>query len=122
MGWPVEHRVQVPPGASIETGDAFITIASRKKLNEGCRRREVRESKKEALRIRFSRAMGWPVEHRVRIPAGASVETNEALITIATSGEVVVEVAIDEDGFVRRLESLTGGERRRAAEAFAARR
>ncbi|PKH38459.1 hypothetical protein SAMN05192575_1178 [Nocardioides alpinus] len=80
------------------------------------------ESKKEALRIKVSRAMGWPVEHRVRIPAGASVETNEALITIATSDEVFVEVAIDEDRFVRRLKSLTGSARRRAAEAFAARR
>ncbi|AIY15585.1 hypothetical protein GUY44_09325 [Pimelobacter simplex] len=80
------------------------------------------EAKKESLRIKVSRAMGWPVEHRVRIPAGASVETDEALITIATSHEVVMDVAIDEDGFVHRLESLTGGERRRAAEAFAARR
>lgn len=80
------------------------------------------EAKKEALRIKVSRAMGWPVEHRVQIPAGASVETNEALITIATSGEVAVEVVIEEDGFVRRLASLTGGERRRATEAFASRR
>ena len=84
--------------------------------------RKTAEVKKETLRIKVSRAMGWPVEHRVQIPAGASVETNEALITIATSGEVVVEVAVDEDGFVRRLQSLTGGERQRAAEAFAARR
>lgn len=80
------------------------------------------EAKKEALRSRVARAMGWPVEHRIRIPAGALVETDEALITIATPSEVVMEVAIDEGGFVHRLESLTGGERRRAAEAFAARR
>jgi len=80
------------------------------------------EARKQALRIKVSRAMGWPVEHRVQIPSGASVETNESVIMIATPGEVVVEVAIDEDGFVRRLESLTGGEWRRAAEAFAARR
>src|SRR5690606_8193654 len=76
------------------------------------------EARKQALRIKVSRAMGWPVEHRVQIPDGASVETEEARITIATSGDVVVEVAVDEDGFVRRLQSLTGGERRRAAEAF----
>lgn len=80
------------------------------------------EARKEALRIKVSRAMGWPVEHRVQIPDGASVEADEARITIATSGEVVVEVAVDEDGFVRRLQSLTGSERRRAAEAFATRR
>lgn len=84
--------------------------------------RKTAEVKKEALRIKVSRAMGWPVEHRVQIPVGASVETSETLITIATSGEVVVEVAVDEDDFVRRLQSLTGGERRRAAETFAARR
>lgn len=80
------------------------------------------EGRKQALRVKVSRAMGWPVEYRVQIPAGASVEASEALITIATSGEVVVEVATEEDTFVRRLESLTGDERRRAAEAFAARR
>lgn len=80
------------------------------------------EARKDALRIKVSRAMGWPVEHRLLIPAGASVETDEARITIATSGDVVVEVAVDEDDFVRRLDSLTGSERRRAAEAFAARR
>lgn len=80
------------------------------------------EAKKEALRLKVSRAMGWPVAHRVQIPAGASVETSEALITIDTSGEVVVQVVIDEGGFVRRLKSLTDGERRRAVQAFAARR
>ncbi len=80
------------------------------------------EAKKEALRIKVSRAMGWPVEHRVQIPAGASVETSDATISIATPGDVVVEVAVEEGRFVRRLESLAGRERRRASEAFAARR
>lgn len=78
------------------------------------------EAKKEALRIRISRAMGWPVEYRVQIPDGASIETNENLITIVTTGEVGEIVVVNEDDFVRRLESLMGAERRRAADAFAA--
>ena len=80
------------------------------------------DAKKEATRIKVSRAMGWPVEHRVQMPPGASIETGDAFITIASSEEVEMKVAVDEHGFVRRLESLTGGERRRATEAFAARR
>ncbi len=76
------------------------------------------DAQKVELRIKVSRAMGWPVEHRVQVPADASVESFDSLITIATSDEVVVEVFVDEDGFVRRLGSLTGGERLRAAEAL----
>jgi hypothetical protein len=80
------------------------------------------DAKKEATRIKVSRAMGWPVEHRVQVPPGASIDRGDAFITIASSEEVVMKVAVDEHGFVRRLESLTGEERRRATEAFAARR
>ncbi len=79
------------------------------------------EDKREALRIKVSRAMGWPVEHRIQIPAGATVTTNGALITIASPDEVVLDIASDESVFVRNLESLRGVERRRAAEAFEAR-
>ncbi|MFC7958859.1 hypothetical protein [Rhodococcoides kroppenstedtii] len=80
------------------------------------------EAKKEALRIKVSRAMGWPVEARVHVPVGALVESSEAIIRISTTAEVLVDVVVDEDGFIRRLKSLTGVERRRAAEAFASRR
>lgn len=80
------------------------------------------EAKKEALRIRVARAMGWPVEHHVKVPVGASVEISDALITIATPFEVDMGVTVDESAFLRRLESLTGGKRKRAAEAFTARR
>ncbi|WP_162799302.1 hypothetical protein [Nocardioides sp. 616] len=80
------------------------------------------DAKKEATRIKVSRAMGWPVEHRVQVPSGASVETGDALITISSAEEIVMSVAVDEQGFVGRLRSLTGGEHRRAAEAFASRR
>lgn len=65
--------------------------------------------------------MGWPVEHRVQMPPGASIETGDEFITISSSEEIEMHVAVDEHGFVRRLESLTGGQRR-ATEAFAARR
>lgn len=80
------------------------------------------DAKKEATRIKVSRAMGWPVEHRVQMPPGASIETGDEFITISSSEEIEMQVAVDEHRFVRRLESLTGGERRRATEAFAARR
>jgi hypothetical protein len=80
------------------------------------------EAKKEATRIRVSRTMGWPVEHRVQVPLGAAVETSDVLITIASSEEVDVKVVVEEHAFVRRLEHLKGRERRRAAEALAARR
>lgn len=86
------------------------------------RYRKTPDAKKEATRIKVSWAMGWPVEHRVQMPPGASIETGDEFINISSSEELQVEVAVEERGFVRRLESLTGRERQRAAEAFAARR
>lgn len=80
------------------------------------------DTKQEALRLKVARAMGWPVDYLVQLPPGATVETGDALITIATPSELVLEVSVDEIGFIRRLESLTASDRRRAAEAFAARR
>lgn len=83
---------------------------------------KIAEAKKEATRIKVSRAMGWPVEYRVEVPPSASIESGDAFITIASSDEIDLKVSVDEQGFVRRLGSLASGERRRAAEAFAARR
>lgn len=80
------------------------------------------DAKKEGIRIKVSRAMGWPVEHRVKMPPGASIETSDDTVTISSSEEIKMEVAVDEPGFVRRLVSLAGAQRRLAAEAFAARR
>lgn len=80
------------------------------------------DAKKEATRIKVSRAMGWPVEHRIHVPAGASVENGDSYVSVVCPDEVTVSVSVDEDDFVRRLGSLTGEEHSRASEAFTARR
>ncbi|WP_193605701.1 hypothetical protein [Nocardioides dongkuii] len=84
--------------------------------------KKVAEAKKEATRVRVSRAMGWPVEHRIQLPQGALIDSRDTLLSIYTPEEVVLTVAVEEIGFVRRLESLAGGERLKAAGALAARR
>lgn len=78
--------------------------------------------KKETKRIMVSRAMGWPVEHRVQIPPSASILRSDEVMVISSSEEIAMKVSVDEHDFVRRLKSLTGGERRLAAAAFAAQR
>jgi hypothetical protein len=84
--------------------------------------RTIPNGRKETMRVKVSRAMGWPVEHHIQVPMGATVETSDSAITVATSAEVVLTETVDEAGFLHRLAALTGSERKRAAAAFAGRR
>ena len=124
-GSPLVGRVQFVAnsrGTSLQIDGAVVATQRALLPDLLSKYQKTADAKKEATRIKVSRAMGWPVEHRVHVPSGASVETGDAFTTIVSSEEVVVTVAVDERAFVRRLVSLTGGERRRAAEAFVARR
>lgn len=80
------------------------------------------DAKKEPTRIKISRAMGWPVTHRLDVPEGSTVTNEDAAITIATPGEVTMVVSVQEAEFVSRLGGLTVGSRRRALDAFDLRR
>ena len=84
--------------------------------------RKIAEARKEATRVRVSRVMGWPVEHHIQVPDGATVETSDSVITVATPAEVALIATVEEERFVHRLAALTGSERRGAAAALAARR
>lgn len=84
--------------------------------------RKTSDMKKEALRIKVARAMGWPVELRIHLPSDATVVAGGATITVATTGEIAVMTSMDEDVFVQRLASLSRNEQKRAVEAFSGRR
>lgn len=84
--------------------------------------RKLPEDKKAATRLRVSRALGWPVEHRLPLPPGASVHTSDDWVVVASPHEIVLDVVVEEGAFIQRLETLTSSERRQASEAFAARR
>jgi hypothetical protein len=76
------------------------------------------DAKKELTRVKVSRALGWPVTHRIEVPEGADVASGDAMISIATPYEVTLTASVDEDEFVNRLGGLNGGRQRLALEAF----
>lgn len=79
---------------------------------------KVAEAKKETVRIAVSRAMGWPVTHRITVPAGASTTDAEGVLTILTPGEVELTASVDEDDFLSKLGALTSRGKRKALAAF----
>lgn len=75
-------------------------------------------TKKEAVRIAVSRAVGWPVMHRLTVPPGATTTEDAGVLTILTSAEVGFSVSVDEEEFLSKLGALTGEGKRRALSAF----
>lgn len=71
------------------------------------------DAKKERSRIKISRAMGWPVTHRIVVPEGSTVTNEDAAITIATPDEVTMVVSVEEAQFVSRRRALDAFDLRR---------
>lgn len=76
------------------------------------------DAKKEATRIKVSRAMGWPVTHRLSVPSGAATSEEGGVLTILTPGEVELTISVDEEEFLLMLNAISGSARRRAYSAF----
>ncbi|NYG55352.1 hypothetical protein [Nocardioides perillae] len=75
-------------------------------------------TRKEAVRIAVSRAVGWPVTHRLSVPPGATTTEDAGVLTILTSAEVGLSVSVDEEEFLSKLGALTGEGKRRPLSAF----
>lgn len=80
--------------------------------------KKVAASKKEAVRIAVSRAVGWPVTYRVTLPPRASTTEDEGALTILTPGVVELTASVDEGEFVSKIGTLVGDSRRKALAAF----
>lgn len=76
------------------------------------------DAKKEATRIKVSRAMGWPIVHRLVLPAGATSSERDGVVTILASGEVEMTVSVDEDEFLSKIGAIAGENKRKALAAF----
>lgn len=79
---------------------------------------KVADAKKEATRIMVSRTMGWPVTHRLTVPAGATTSNQDGVLTILTPDEVAMSVSVDEEEFLSKIGELAGPSKRRALSAF----
>ncbi|RAY10647.1 hypothetical protein DPM19_34370 [Actinomadura craniellae] len=79
---------------------------------------KVADAKKESLRIAVSRAVGWPVTHRITVPTGATKTEDAGVLTILTPGEVQLTVSVDEEDFLSKLGALAGGGKRKVLAAF----
>ncbi|WP_434447603.1 hypothetical protein [Lentzea sp. E54] len=84
--------------------------------------RKIAEAKREAARIKVCRAMGWPVEHRIEVPEGAAVTSDQTGIIVSTPSEVSIVASVVEEPFVQQLAALSGDARRRALSALDVRR
>lgn len=98
-------------GIELSTQDAFLP-------DPVAKYHRVADAKREAVRISISRAVGWPVTHRLTVPSGAVVSEDDGVLTILTTGEVELTVSVDESGFLSKLKALSGNGRRRALAAF----
>lgn len=76
------------------------------------------KSKKEAVRIAVSRAVGWPVTHKVTLPEQATTTEDGGVLTILTPHIVELTISVDEDEFLSKLGALTGNDKRKALAAF----
>ncbi|SKX55881.1 putative transposase [Mycobacteroides abscessus subsp. abscessus] len=79
---------------------------------------KVAKSKKEAVRIAVSRAVGWPVTHKVTLPEQATTTEDGGVLTIITPSLVELTISVDENEFLSRLGALTGRGKRIALAAF----
>jgi hypothetical protein len=79
---------------------------------------KVDDVKKESLRIAVSRAVGWPVTHRITVPTDAAKTEDAGVLTILTPGEVQLVVSVDEEDFLSKLGALAGAGKRKALAAF----
>jgi hypothetical protein len=70
-------------------------------------------------RIEVSRLLGWPVATRVHIPLDAEVQRDDSMITVTSSDVVEIEIRVDEQQFLNRLQLLTGQAVQVANEALA---
>ncbi|HXH78424.1 hypothetical protein [Nocardioides sp.] len=80
--------------------------------------KKVADAKKEAVRIAVSRAVGWPVTHRINVPSDAATSEDGGVLTIRTPGEVELAVSVDEEEFLAKLDSLGGSAKHLALAAF----
>jgi hypothetical protein len=79
---------------------------------------KVADAKKESLRIAVSRAVGWPVTHRITVPTGATKIEDAGVLTILTPGKVQLTISVDEEAFLSKLGALAGTGKRKALAAF----
>jgi hypothetical protein len=80
--------------------------------------RELVPSDRDAARIKVSRALEWPVEHRVQLPDDAKVESTDKLIVVSSAGRLLVEEFVDEESFISRLGAAARSGKRAALAAI----
>lgn len=74
--------------------------------------RGLNEPGREALRLVVAEALGWRITTTVRVEGGASVEEDGDVLTLRTTGSVLVTQTYPESDFVERLSGTRGAQRR----------
>ncbi len=101
-------------GTSLELGGVELSAQAALLPDPVARYHKVADAKKESLRVAVSRAVGWPVTHRITVPTGATKTEDAGGFTILTVGEVQLTVSVNEKDFLSKLGTLDGGGKRKA--------